>query len=135
MGSIAKHFNIFLYNIRIPLHVILPLCPLLFTCPIFELSLINHSFLRGALDRYFWNYKTKLTLELWVADYITICVAWTFEPVSFTVAINWKIHLFLFPLIPSNTSLLRPGTMTPRSIIILYTCDKIYNKYNLVAHL
>ena len=39
---ITKHFNIFVHNIKILLHVILPLCSLLFTWP-FLSALINYS--------------------------------------------------------------------------------------------
>ena len=53
----------------------------------------------------------------------------------FTVSVKCNIKLLSVSLIPSTNSLLWPGALIPRLVIILNSCEKIGNKYNYVAHM
>ena len=55
--------------------------------------------------------------------------------VSCAVVVNIEIILFTVVLKPSTTYFPCPCVPTPRSIIMLYAWDKIYNTYNAVVHL
>ena len=89
---ITKQLNIFVWNIVILLNMILPLCPLSFTCFFIYLDQSLHDWLLHATD--FFNSLTKLTSGLRVPVYITICMSYPFSNVSFTVDINCKRNLF-----------------------------------------
>ena len=94
LGCITRYFNIFVCNMSIILHMILPFYPLLLTWPFFYLPLSITPCLYSAIDHFLWNYRAKLTSAVEVEKCIAICAVCPFEPGSFIVAINWKRNIF-----------------------------------------
>ena len=76
-------------------------------------------FLRDKLYRCFWNSCTKLTLSLWIAEYMDICMQLPLEMISYKVSINWNKTPLSVALISSSTSLSCPGPLILQSIVIL----------------
>ena len=132
---ITKTFNIFVVNISILLNIILPFCPLLFTCPFFVFALINHSMFACCMRKVFLNSMDKLTSDVRVPVCIIICVSYPFAPGTFTFNINWNISLLSMALRSSTIYLSCSGALIPWSIIIEKYCDNIDNSYNSVAYM
>ena len=129
------HFHVLMLNIFIILLTVLLVCPLLFTWIFLWFTWSKTPCLRDALDKCFWNYRDKTTSVLCV----TVCTDIFVSNCSLTgiwmVAIRWKMKLFYVAFMPSITSLLYPGSIIPRSIIILKYYGNIENNYIVVDHL
>ena len=119
------HLHALMIYIFSMLYMILPIFPFFSTWPFLCFPLYKTQCLCDALDKSFWNYCTKITSELCVPVLTTICVLNCSLPGSFTVEIRWNMNLFIGALRLYTTSLLCPGALVLRSIIIINDWDDI----------
>ena len=116
------------------LYMIQMISPLLLTFPCLWLPWSITPFYAMVTIDFFYS-----LLRLMSLDKIDLCIAvwflYTFAPVSFTVVNKMDRNLLKVSFNPLNTSLTCPGSPAPWSMIALYACANIDNKYNLISYL
>ena len=129
------HFNILVIKIFIIFHVILSVCPLLFTWLFFVLPFIQNTMFVWYIILIILNSYAKLTSDLCVGVLILILASNLWLAISFIVSIEWKINLSSVALSLFTTSLPCPCALITLSIIILKSFNNMYNNYNYVVHM